>query len=303
MIVIQHILVWAALLLILSVYFVPVSGKKHGSVSRSSGQIKGYNLAKKRILSELREIKGLGLLLDQPFNSTKEECGIRLSPMKNNILEWHFSFTGVEGSNYEGGVYHGRIILHPEYPRKAPVISMSTSSGRWDVNKAICLSASAHHQETWDTSWNLRTLVLSLRGFIITQPREIGGILTPADQQKKLAIVSRSYACYSCGVHHDHLLSNARSNTRTRMRALTSQDEALLNKVLSTRKTRGTSPATSMATVSRLQNQKRESAKLQVSSKVRLVVRACSYLALALFTLLTAFQFERQQPSINFNIN
>lgn len=60
--------------------------------------------------------------------------------MKKNLLEWHFSFTGIEGSNFEQGVYHGKIRLHPEYPQKAPAISISTPSGRWEVNADICLS-------------------------------------------------------------------------------------------------------------------------------------------------------------------
>ena len=104
--------------------------------------------------------------------------------MKNNFFCWHFSMTGVEGSHFEGGIYHGRIYLHPEYPRKAPTICMHTPNGRWEVNKEICLSASAHHPELWDPKWNLRTLVLSLRSFMVTHPREIGGIHTRPETQK-----------------------------------------------------------------------------------------------------------------------
>ena len=146
------------------------------------------------------------LLLDVPFNETKEECGVRLSPLASNLLEWHFSFTGVEDSAYHGGVYHGRIRLHPEYPRKAPSISMITPTGRWEVGKEICLSASAYHQETWDVNWNLRTLVMSLRGFILSQPLEIGGISTTRDRQRALAAASRDWVCPVCKIRHDDLL-------------------------------------------------------------------------------------------------
>ena len=167
---------------------------------------KGLQLTRKRILSELRELAAQELLLDVPFNETKEECGVRLSPMSSNLLEWHFSFTGVQDSSFAGGIYHGRIRLHPEYPRKAPSISMLTPTGRWEVGKEICLSASAYHQETWDTSWNLRTLVLSLRNFILTQPREIGGILTTGDHQRGLAAASRAWVCPGCRIRHADLL-------------------------------------------------------------------------------------------------
>lgn len=60
--------------------------------------------------------------------------------MKRNPLEWHFSFTGMENSPFEGGVYHGRIVLDKKYPKKAPSVSMLTPSGRWKVNTNICLS-------------------------------------------------------------------------------------------------------------------------------------------------------------------
>ena len=163
-------------------------------------------LTRKRVLSELRELASQSLLLDVPFNETKEECGVRLAPLASNLLEWHFSFTGVEDSAYHGGVYHGRIRLHPEYPRKAPSISMITPTGRWEVGKEICLSASAYHQETWDVNWNLRTLVMSLRGFILSQPLEIGGISTTRDRQRTLAAASRDWVCPVCKIRHDDLL-------------------------------------------------------------------------------------------------
>jgi hypothetical protein len=66
--------------------------------------------------------------------------------------------------------------------------------------------ASAHHQETWDPNWNLRTLVLSLRGFMTSQAREIGGISTPRSHQIQLAEISRHYICSSCGLDHSSLL-------------------------------------------------------------------------------------------------
>ena len=177
-----------------------------GAANHNPKVDKGMLLTRKRILSELRDLSQSGILLDMPFNSSKEECGIRLAPMGNNLLEWHFSFTGVQDSAYEGGVYHGRIRLHPEYPRKAPSISMLTPTGRWQVGKEICLSASSFHQETWDPSVNLRTLVMSLRGFITTQPREIGGILTTGDVQRRLAQSSRAWVCPICKISHGDLL-------------------------------------------------------------------------------------------------
>jgi ubiquitin-protein ligase len=179
----------------------------HGSATATSSSSKISMVSKKRILTELRDITSSSLTFATPFNtSDKDECGIRLSPMKRNLLEWHFSFTGMEQSVFEGGVYHGRIILHPDYPNRAPSISILTPNGRWEVNKDICLSATSYHQETWDSNWNLRTLVLSLRNFMITQPREIGSISSTPAKQLALAQHSRMYDCPICKASHSSLV-------------------------------------------------------------------------------------------------
>lgn len=180
------------------------AGTNGGAKGRGGGG--GNSLRKKRITSEIRDIYRHMISTDTPFNTSAEEIGIRLAPVKGNLLEFHFSFTGMEGSAFEGGIYHGRIRLHPEYPRKAPSICVLTPTGRWEVGKDICLSASAHHQETWDPLWNLRTLVMGLRNHIITQPREIGAISTPVEHQRQLATASRQWACPVCGVNHAHLV-------------------------------------------------------------------------------------------------
>jgi ubiquitin-protein ligase len=165
----------------------------------------GLLLAKRRIISELKEIRKQKLELSEPFTNDMNESYIRLSPMKNNLLEWHFSFKGVENSPYADGIYHGKIILHPEYPRKAPNIIMMTPNGRWEIGKPICLSATAYHQESWNPSWNLRTLVTALRLYMLTNSNEIGAISTTKDHRKTLASISKSYYCNQCGVDHNKL--------------------------------------------------------------------------------------------------
>ena len=52
---------------------------------------------------------------------------------------------------------------------------------------------------------------MALRGHILTQPREIGGILTSTDHQQKLAILSRSWSCPHCGLQHAHLVPGSNS--------------------------------------------------------------------------------------------
>lgn len=47
---------------------------------------------------------------------------------QDNLFEWHFSVRGPPDSDFDGGVYHGRIVLPPEYPMKPPSIILLTVS-------------------------------------------------------------------------------------------------------------------------------------------------------------------------------
>lgn len=49
-------------------------------------------------------------------------------PLEDNLFEWHFTILGPRGTVYEGGVYHGRILLPSEYPMKPPSIILLTVS-------------------------------------------------------------------------------------------------------------------------------------------------------------------------------
>jgi ubiquitin-protein ligase len=84
-------------------------------------------------------------------------------PNPENILEIYFLMYGLKGSLYEGGQYIGKIVHNPEYPRKAPDYYMLTPSGRFDINKKICLTNSGFHQADWaPAAWNLVSI---LEGF------------------------------------------------------------------------------------------------------------------------------------------
>lgn len=46
--------------------------------------------------------------------------------LQDNLFEWHFTVRGPPDTEFEGGRYHGRIILPPEYPMKPPSIMLLT---------------------------------------------------------------------------------------------------------------------------------------------------------------------------------
>ena len=47
---------------------------------------------------------------------------------------------GVRDSEYEGGLYHLRILLPPNYPMAAPDIMLMTPNGRFELGKKANLS-------------------------------------------------------------------------------------------------------------------------------------------------------------------
>ena len=42
------------------------------------------------------------------------------------MFEWHFTIRGASGTDFEGGMYHGRILLPSDYPFKPPNIIFTT---------------------------------------------------------------------------------------------------------------------------------------------------------------------------------
>lgn len=153
--------------------------------------MEGYspnNPSVKRILREMKEME----------KDTSHEYSARA--LEDNIFEWHFTVRGPSGTPFEGGVYHGRILLPAEYPFKPPNIVWLTPNGRFDVGTKICLTISAHHPEHWQPSWSIRTALVALIGFLPT-PGEgaLGALDYSADERRALARKSVHFCCPKCG--------------------------------------------------------------------------------------------------------
>ncbi|KAJ7363415.1 Ubiquitin-conjugating enzyme E2 J1 [Desmophyllum pertusum] len=150
-----------------------------------------YNLRSPGVKRLMREAKELNQPTELYF----------AQPLEDNLFEWHFTVRGPPDSDFAGGRYHGRITLPPEYPMKPPSIMLLTPNGRFEVGKKICLSMSAHHPETWQPSWSIRTVLMALIGFMPTQGAGAIGSLDYTTQERKvLAKRSLDWKCNGCDV-------------------------------------------------------------------------------------------------------
>jgi len=129
------------------------------------------------------------------------------APLEDNLFEWHFTVRGPEDTEFQGGVYHGRIIVPAEYPMKPPDIIVLTPNGRFEVGKKICLSISGFHPETWQPSWSIRTALLAIIGFMPTPGQgTIGSLDYTPEERRVLARRSVDWSCPQCGVASSLLL-------------------------------------------------------------------------------------------------
>eukprot|EP00930_Biecheleria_cincta_P049132 TRINITY_DN34381_c0_g1_i1.p1 TRINITY_DN34381_c0_g1~~TRINITY_DN34381_c0_g1_i1.p1 ORF type:complete len:341 (-),score=64.38 TRINITY_DN34381_c0_g1_i1:110-1099(-) len=130
----------------------------------------------KRIQRELKEI---------------QECPSRhwtASPANDDLFEWLFAIRGPPDTDFEGGIYTGRLVLPVNYPLAPPSIMLLTPNGRWEVNKKICLSNTSYHPDQWQPAWGIRTMMEALRShFPVPGDGAIGAIDWPSDLRRKLA--------------------------------------------------------------------------------------------------------------------
>jgi hypothetical protein len=110
---------------------------------------KAQRLSCNRVLKELEDAMSSGMALPIWQRSAALRTGtanvttgesdveqIRLGPCRNNLYEWHFTFAGPPDTVFEGGIYHGRVLLPADYPASAPHVQMMTPNGRFEVRQS-----------------------------------------------------------------------------------------------------------------------------------------------------------------------
>lgn len=148
----------------------------------------------RRLLREVRELSAA---------SSNPNPSFHAHPVSDeDLFEWHFTLLGPPSpSPYAGGLYHGRISLPLTYPLKPPNFRFLTPSGRFEVNREICLSISGFHEESWMPAWGIRTALVALRTFMGEEGTagQVGGMEAEAGVRIKLAKSSEQWRCDSCG--------------------------------------------------------------------------------------------------------
>ena len=156
----------------------------------------------RRIQSEWRDMVDAGMAYNWKLHKPVLTKGVEsptphhlwVGPLSKNLWVWHFSFMGLEGTAFESGIYHGRILLPKNYPAHPPRVQVFTPTGRFVPRADICLSASHFHPETWTATWTIRTLIESLRLHMLTAANEIGGMEATREQRQHWAVDSRQWS-------------------------------------------------------------------------------------------------------------
>ncbi|KAF5324683.1 hypothetical protein D9611_004362 [Ephemerocybe angulata] len=162
------------------------------------------NSAVKRIMQEARE------LANDPCTD------YHAAPLEDDIFEWHCTLRGSPGTEFEGGLYHFRILLPAEYPFRPPSIMMLTPSGRFELNTKICISFTNYHEELWQPAWGVRTALVGLQGFFPLKGQlaaGVGSVESHPTERKRLAALSRDWTCPTCKVANKDILPDPNTSS------------------------------------------------------------------------------------------
>jgi ubiquitin-protein ligase len=139
-------------------------------------------ICRKRLEGDIR------LLKNEPLED------IEAFPEEDNILVWNFLIRGPDFSDYAGGHFIGKVMHNPDYPLKGPDFMMLTPSGRFEINKKICLTNSGYHQEEWSAMWNIKTILIGFLSILLDDTTSgIAHIKATSDQRKFFASTSNDF--------------------------------------------------------------------------------------------------------------
>ncbi|XP_008237636.1 PREDICTED: ubiquitin-conjugating enzyme E2 32-like [Prunus mume] len=106
-------------------------------------------------------------------------------------FQWQFAVRGAKGTEFEGGIYHGRVLFSGEYPSKPPSIIPLTENGRFKTHTEICL----RRLDKWKPSCRVRDVLVDFIHSMPTNPDdELCSLKCSKEERLALAIKSRAAA-------------------------------------------------------------------------------------------------------------
>ncbi|KAI9291788.1 UBC-like protein [Neoconidiobolus thromboides FSU 785] len=151
-------------------------------------------------------------------------------PLEENIFDWHFTIFGPNNTEYEGGRYHGRIILPNEYPFKPPHLMFLTPNGRFELRTKICLNITGYHPESWQPAWSISTLLLGVISLFPIPLEGVGALTTSVEARKNLAKNSLTWKCDICNEKMSKIIIKDDSNESLN-KNLSNTDREFLNSI------------------------------------------------------------------------
>ena len=105
---------------------------------------------------------------------------------------WYFVIHDLKNTEFEGGVYLGKVTLPPKYPFKAPHFEFITESGRFQTNIKICTSFTGFHNDLYSPSWNIASMCAGLVSFMTddseaSESQGIGHMKCTKQEKQKIA--------------------------------------------------------------------------------------------------------------------
>ncbi|VVA10018.1 PREDICTED: ubiquitin-conjugating [Prunus dulcis] len=101
-----------------------------------------------------------------------------------NSYEWQGALRGPSGTEFEGGIYHVRLLFPKEYPWKEPSFIFLTENGSFNINTKVTLN--------WKPSMRVRDALLELIALMPTCPD--GNLDSVKDKEERRDLAKKSRA-------------------------------------------------------------------------------------------------------------
>jgi ubiquitin-protein ligase len=110
----------------------------------------------------------------------------------SDLSIWYFVIYNLKDTEYDNGIYLGKVMLPPKYPFKAPDFMFLSESGRFKTNIKICTSFTGFHNDLYSPSWNIVSMCSGLVSFMTddstkSESQGIGHLNESSDIRKNIA--------------------------------------------------------------------------------------------------------------------